>query len=62
MKATADALRDVGHTVLDLQLILNLLHGLNPRFSSIAFNIVDFDLLPEFVTTCEKPVFKELCH
>ena len=48
MKATADALRDVGHAVLDSQLVLNLLRGLNPRFSSTADNIADSDPLPNF--------------
>jgi len=34
MKTTVDALRDVGHTVIELQLVLNLLRGLNSHFSS----------------------------
>jgi hypothetical protein len=34
MKRTADALREVGHTVSPAQLVLNLLRGLNPRFAN----------------------------
>jgi len=36
MKRTADALREVGHTVSPVQLVLNLLCGLNPRFANTA--------------------------
>jgi len=32
IKATADALRDIDHTVVDSQLVPNLLRGFNPRF------------------------------
>jgi len=48
MKQTADSLRDVGHTILDSQLVLNLLRGLNPRYSSTADDIVNKDVLPSF--------------
>jgi hypothetical protein len=44
-----------------MRFVINLLHGLNPHFSSIVNNIVDSDLLPDFVTTCKK-FFKELSH
>jgi hypothetical protein len=60
MKTTADALRDVGHTVIDSQLILNQLRGLNPRFSSTVDNIADSNPLPNFATAYEKLVLKEL--
>ena len=60
MKATADALRDVGHTITDLELILNFLCGLNPRFAGTADNIVDSHPLPDFATAHEKLVRKEL--
>jgi len=46
----ADALCDVDHTVIESQLVLNLLPGLKPRFSSTADNIVDSTLLPNFAT------------
>ncbi|XP_072147989.1 uncharacterized protein [Setaria viridis] len=36
MKTLADVLRDVSHPVQDSQLVLNLLRGLNPRFSNIS--------------------------
>jgi hypothetical protein len=61
MKAMADTLRDVGHTIIDSQLILNLLCGLNPHFSSTTDNIADSNPLPNFATACEKLVLKELC-
>jgi hypothetical protein len=61
MKATADALRDVGRTITDAELVLNLLRGLNPRFASTADNIADSHPLPDFATTREKLVLKELC-
>ncbi|XP_066373808.1 uncharacterized protein [Miscanthus floridulus] len=40
MKTTADALRDIGHTIVDLQLVLN------PCFSRTADNITDPNPLP----------------
>jgi hypothetical protein len=58
MKATINALHDIGHLVLDLQ--LDLLHGLNPCFSGTANNIADSSPLLDFATTCEKLVLKEL--
>ena len=61
MKTTADALCDVGHTVIESQLVLNLLRGLNPRFPSTADNIADSNPLPNFATAREKLVLKELC-
>jgi hypothetical protein len=60
MKATADALCDIGYNIVDSQLILNLLRSLNPRFSSTADNIADSNLLPNFATVREKLVLKEL--
>jgi len=36
MKRTADALREVGHTISPAQLVLNLLRGLNSRFANTA--------------------------
>jgi hypothetical protein len=60
MKATADALRDVGRIITDSELVLNFLRGLNPRFASTADNIADSHPLPDFATTREKLVLKEL--
>ena len=56
MKTTADALRDVGHTVIESQLVLNLLRSLNPRFSSTADNIADSNPLPNFTTGWYTPL------
>ncbi|XP_034570878.1 uncharacterized protein [Setaria viridis] len=41
MKTLTDALRDVGHPIQDSQLVLNLLRGLNPRFSNTANDIAN---------------------
>ena len=60
MKATADALRDVGRVITDSELVLNFLRGLSPRFASTADNIADSHPLPDFATTREKLVLKEL--
>ena len=60
MKATADALRDVGRTITESELVLNLLRGLNPRFASTTDNIADSHPLLDFATTREKLVLKEL--
>jgi hypothetical protein len=48
MKRTADALREVGHTVSSVQLVLNLLHGLNSRFANTADIIANSSPLPDF--------------
>src|SRR6185503_7206294 len=34
MKLAADALRDIGHPVAEPTLVLNLLHGIHPKFSN----------------------------
>ncbi|XP_021308790.1 5'-3' exoribonuclease 2-like [Sorghum bicolor] len=60
MKQTADSLHDVGHTILDSQLVLNLLRGLNPRYSSTADDIVNKDVLPSFAAARNMLVLKEL--
>jgi hypothetical protein len=60
MKTIADALSDVEHAVSPSQLVLNLLHGLNPCFSSTTDNIVDTTPLPDFNTMRQKLVLKEL--
>jgi hypothetical protein len=59
MKATANALHDVSHIVLDSQLVLNLLLSLNPCLSSTD-NIIDSNSLSEFAMACKKLVLKEL--
>jgi hypothetical protein len=61
MKTTVDALRDVGHLVKDSELILNLLHGLNPRFSNTANIITNNTPLPTFAAAHDMLTLKELC-
>lgn len=60
MKNTVDALRDVGHPVKDSELILNLLHGLNPRFSNTADIIANATALLTFAAARAMLTFKEL--
>ena len=60
MKTVADAPSDVDHAVSPSHLVFNLLHGLNPRFSSMADSIADTTLLLDINTTCQKLVLKEL--
>ncbi|WVZ90303.1 LOW QUALITY PROTEIN: hypothetical protein U9M48_036613, partial [Paspalum notatum var. saurae] len=60
MKTVADALRDVGHAVSPSQLVLNLLHGVNPRFSNTADNIANADPLPDFAKSRDMLLLKEL--
>lgn len=60
LKTVADAQRDVSHAVSPSQLVLSLLHGLNPCFSSTAGNIANTTPLPDFNTAREKLVLKEL--
>lgn len=53
LKTMADELRDVGHKMSDLALVLNALRGLSPRFSTQA-DIITFtftDPLPSFAKT-----------
>jgi len=60
MKHTADALRDVGHTVSEPQLVLNLLRGLNPRFANTADIIANAAVLPSFISAHNTLRLKEL--
>ena len=48
MKTVADALRDVGHAVPDSQLVLNLLRGVNPRFTTTADDLANSTVFPTF--------------
>lgn len=61
MKTIADTLRDVSHPVQDSDLVLNLLRGLNRRFSNIVDIIANSTVLPNFTTTCNMFTLKELC-
>ena len=54
-----DALRDISHTVIESRLVLNLLRGLNPRFSSTTDNIADSNPLSNFATARKKLILKE---
>nr|ABA94365.1 retrotransposon protein, putative, unclassified [Oryza sativa Japonica Group] len=60
VKTAADALRDVGHPVTESQLVLNLLSGLNSRFSSTADNITSAPVLPSFTSARNTLLLKEL--
>lgn len=60
VKTAADALRDVGHPVTESQLVLNLLSGLNPRFSCTADNIAGAPVLPSFASARNTLLLKEL--
>jgi hypothetical protein len=48
MMSLADSLHDVGHAVLEPQLILNLVRGLNSKFSITANHIVHTTPFPTF--------------
>jgi hypothetical protein len=61
MKSLTDALRDVGHPVQDSQLVLNLLRGLNPRYSNTADDIAnDKGGFPSFANPRDLLTMKEL--
>jgi uncharacterized membrane protein YgcG len=57
MKQTADALREVGHTIPPAQLVLNLLRGINPRFATTADITIP---LPDFKSATNMLRVKEL--
>jgi hypothetical protein len=59
VKTLADALRDVGHPVSDSQLVLNLLRGLNPRYSNTADDIANSTPFPSFARARSMLVLKE---
>jgi hypothetical protein len=60
MKRTADALREVGHTVSPAQLVLNLLRGLDSRFANTADIISNTSPLPTFKSATNMLRVKEL--
>jgi len=60
MKRTADALREVGHTISPAQLVLNLLRGLNSRFANTADIIANTAALPDFKSATNMLCVKEL--
>ncbi|XP_066384697.1 uncharacterized protein [Miscanthus floridulus] len=60
MKRTADALREVGHTISPAQLVLNLLRGLNSRFANTADIIANSSPLPNFKSATNMLRVKEL--
>jgi hypothetical protein len=59
-KRTADALREVGHTVSPAQLVLNLLRGLDSRFANTADIISNTSPLPTFKSATNMLRVKEL--
>jgi hypothetical protein len=60
LKIKAATLRDVGHPVEDLQLVLARLCGLNPRFSTTADDIANSVVLPTFTRAHDMLFLKEL--
>ncbi|XP_015642384.1 uncharacterized protein [Oryza sativa Japonica Group] len=60
MKTAADALRDISHAVTESQLVLNLLQGLNERFSNTGDNIAGAAVLPSFTSARNTLLLKEL--
>ena len=60
MKHTADALWEVGHPASNPQLVLNLLRGLNLRFTNIADIITNTSPLPDFRSVTNMLRVKEL--
>ncbi|XP_022685425.1 uncharacterized protein LOC111258440 [Setaria italica] len=61
MKTLADALRDVDHPIQDSQLVLNLLRGLNPRYSNTADDIANSTAsFPTFAQARDMLTLKEL--
>jgi hypothetical protein len=62
MKRTADALREVGHTISPAQLVLNLLRDLNPRFANTVDIIANTSPLPDFKSSTNMLYVKEIRH
>ncbi|XP_066334557.1 uncharacterized protein [Miscanthus floridulus] len=60
MKRTADALREVSHTISPAQLVLNLLRGLNSRFANTADIIANSSPLSDFKSATNMLRVKEL--
>jgi len=60
MKKAADSLRDVGHGVPESQLVLNLLGGVNERFTNTADDIANSAVLPDFERAHDMLALKEL--
>jgi hypothetical protein len=60
MKRTANALREVGHTISPEQLVLNLLRGLKSRFANSADIIANSSPLPDFTSATNMLRVKEL--
>ena len=60
MKTVADVLRDVGHAVLDFQLILNHLCGVNPRFTAMADDLANSMVFQTFTRARDLLALKEL--
>ncbi|CAN6201561.1 unnamed protein product [Urochloa humidicola] len=61
MKKVADDFCHVGHPVLAPQLVLNLLRGLNPRFSTTSDDVTNSPIgLPSFKDACDLLKMKEL--
>ena len=60
VKTLADSLRDVSHSVSEPQLVLNLLRGLNSRYSNTADDIANSTPFPSFAKARSMLALKEL--
>jgi hypothetical protein len=60
MKNVADSLRDVSHGVPESQLVLNLLGGVNERFTNTVDDIANAPVLPNFARARDILILKEL--
>lgn len=61
MMVSPDALCDTDHPMKDDQLVLNLLCGVNPRFSNTDDDIANAIVFPDFTQACDMLLIKELC-
>jgi hypothetical protein len=59
-KNMADALADLGSPVDDRILVLNILHGLNPRFEHLGTIIRHYTLFPSFLKVRNDLILEEL--
>ncbi|XP_039822761.1 uncharacterized protein LOC120684975 [Panicum virgatum] len=60
LKTTADDLADLGEPVTNRSLVLNLIRGLNERFSSIGCHLRRGHPFPSFLEACDELALEEL--
>ena len=59
-KRMADDLADLGETVQDRTLVLNVIRGLNKRFASIGRHLRRGRPFPTFIEVCDELILEEL--